>query len=529
MKAPRQEKQEDDGESHGALNGLAGRGLASRWQDSTFFSIMDRRDFIKAGAATTAVTTGARALLSAPASSRQPDLIATENARPGDDFQLTRVRLDSRSSYRSSVIEGYASRQSVKAGETVDLFVSTQPAAPFTIEIFRMGYYGGAGARLMTVLGPLEGTTQPTPTLGDQRLMECQWEPSASITIPNDWPSGVYLGRLTTVPNPNPESGNPEPYWQSYLILIVRDDRPADILFQCSDNTWQAYNRWPVNESLYTDPRAAHAPGVSVSFDRPYGLYPQTSIVNQPLSVGSGEFLLWEYPLCYWLEKEGYDVTYGSNADTLDPANLARVKAMLSVGHDEYWDLRQFHNVKQAINDGLSVLRITRETCYGEFREEEKEAYAKVLGPFENPGPDEREIIGARTVVPFNGGGDWTCAMPDHWLFERTGMKQGDNIPGLVGWEFHGDPDTERADLDVVAEGHVWAGGTRLGNYAATVFEGPRHNIVFNASTIFWSQGLASPPGHLLPWSHWSRPHGPDKRVQQITTNALKRALAPRA
>lgn len=525
---------------------------------------MDRRHFIKATSAVAAMTgTGARPVLSAPSAQRQPDLIRTENAKLGHDYQLTRVRLDSSKSYRSSLIEGYCSRQSVKAGETLDLFVSTKPAARFTIEIFRMGYYDGVGARLMTTLGPLDGKTQPTPEMGDQRLMECRWEPSASITIPEEWPSGVYLGRLSTVPNQEPRTKNPEPYWQSYVIFIVKDDRPADILFQCSDNTWQAYNRWPVNESLYTDPRAAHAPGVSVSFDRPYGLYPQTSILNQPLGVGSGEFMLWEYPLCYWLEKEGYDVTYCSNADNLDPANLARAKTMLSVGHDEYWDLRQFQNVKQAIEGGLSVLwlsansvymvtpftpnamgdphrRLTRETCYGEFREEEKEAYAKVLGPFENPGPDEREIIGARTVVPFNGGGDWTCAMPDHWLFEGTGMKKGDSIPGLVGWEFHGDPDTERAGLDVVAEGHVWAGGTRLGNYAATVIEGrdvlrrvpgmdePQRvrPIIFNASTIFWSQGLSSPPGHMLPWSHWSRPHGPDERVQRMTANVLKRVLA---
>ena len=52
---------------------------------------------------------------------------------------------------------------------------------------------------------------------------------------------------------------------QSYIVFIVRDDRRADFLFQCSDNTWQAYNRWPENESLYTHPDGAHAPGVAVS------------------------------------------------------------------------------------------------------------------------------------------------------------------------------------------------------------------------------------------------------------------------
>ena len=493
-----------------------------------------RRDFLSA-------STAAAALSAASAAPAAPGLIRTENARAGSGFQLTRMIPDGAKSHRTSRVEGYCSRQSVKAGEKLDFFISTKPASKFILEIFRTGYYGGAGARHMTTLGPFDGKTQPVPEMGANRLRECQWEASTSLTIPADWTSGVYLGRLSTVPD-----NADQPYWQSYVIFIVKDDRKADILFQCSDNTWQAYNQWPVNESLYTDPRAAHAPGVSVSFDRPYGKYVQ--IFDNPQSMGSGEFLLWEFPISYWLEKEGYDVTYCSNVDNLDPANLSRVKAMISPGHDEYWDLRQYQNVKQAIAGGLSVLwlsandvymvtpftpnaagaanrRLTRETCYGEFREEEKEAYSKVLGPFENSGPDEREIIGARTIVPFNGGGDWTCTQPDHWLFAGTGMKKGDSIPGLVGWEFHGDPDTAREGLQVVAEGNVWAGGTRLGKYAATVFEGPRQNIVFNASTIFWGQGLSSPPGHMIPWSHYSRPHGPDERVQKITANALKRAL----
>jgi len=45
------------------------------------------------------------------------------------------------------------------------------------------------------------------------------------------------------------------------------------------------------------------------------------------------------------------------------------------------------------------------------------------------------------------------------------------------------------------------------------------------ASTIFWTQGLSDPPGHMLPWSHFNRPHGPDNRIQQITINLLSKAL----
>lgn len=471
-----------------------------------------------------------------------PSLIGRENQRTGaDDWQLTRVRIN-KGTYRTSLIEGYCSHQSIPAGKTLSIFVSTEPARQLTIDIYRMGYYGGAGARHMTTLGPLQGKTQPVPEMGPApaRLRECRWEPSVELKIPDDWPSGVYLGKLTTVPE-----SKSEPYWQSYVIFIVRDGRSADVLFQCSDNTWQAYNRWPENESLYTHPDGAHAPGVAVSFDRPYGKYVQ--IFEHPLSIGSGEFLLWEYPLCYWLEQHGYNVTYGSNSDTLDEHFVTRCRAFLSVGHDEYWDLRQYRAAEAAINAGVNFLwlsgnsvfivspfspgssgaphrTITRAGCYGPLREDEIGSYASLFAGLTDKAPDERNIIGARSVVPFNGGGDWTCVKPDHWVFAGSGMKHSDSIPGLVGWEHHGEPDLDRTGLEVLAEGPVWADGTWEGKYTATIFPGPSNNFVFNAATIFWSQGLAAPPGHILPWSHWSRPHGPDPRVQRITHNLLRRA-----
>ncbi len=472
----------------------------------------------------------------------KPNLIREENAKPGTtDWQLTRVRIN-QGKYRTSLIEGYVSHQSVRAGETLEFFISTDPARRFTIDLYRLGYYGGKGGRHLASLDPFDGKTQPVPEMQpENRLRECRWEPSASLEIPADWPSGAYLGKLTTLP----ESAS-DPYWQSYIFFIVRDDRRADLVFQTSDNTAQAYNRWPVNESLYTDPRGAHAPGVAVSFDRPYGLYVQ--IFEHPLSIGSGEFLLWEFPLAYWLEKEGYDVTYIANADVLEPGSIERGKAFLSVGHDEYWDARQYDRVKSAIEEGLNVLWLcgnsvfidspfapssdgrenrilSRRGCFGELRQDEIDSYAALFDELKATAPDERGIMGVRSVVPFNGGGDWTCRNAGHWIFEGTGMKDGDSIPGLVGWEHHGEPDPAIAGLEILAEGPVWAGGTREGKYTAVAFPGPKGNFVFNASTIYWSQGLSSPPGHILPWSHWSRPHGPDERVQRMTQNLLARAI----
>src|SRR5262249_40965484 len=61
-------------------------------------------------------------------------VIPRENARTGaTDWQLTRVRPD-RAGFRSPWIEGYCSKQGVKAGETIEIMVSTRPARRFRIE-----------------------------------------------------------------------------------------------------------------------------------------------------------------------------------------------------------------------------------------------------------------------------------------------------------------------------------------------------------------------------------------------------------
>jgi hypothetical protein len=97
-------------------------------------------------------------------------------------------------------------------------------------------------------------------------------------------------------------------------------------------------------------------------------------------------------------------------------------------------------------------------------------------------------------------------------------------IGGLLGWESHGDP-AGIEGLEVVGGGTAWQGGVRPQQWSATIYPGPKKNFVFNAASIFWSQAMSAPPGHLLPWSHWSRPHGEDVRVQRIMRNLLSRAL----
>ena len=468
----------------------------------------------------------------------RPDLIRRENERPGSrDWLLTKTRIDPDTKYRCPWIEGYCSHTSVRPGETITFHVSTNPASSFTIDLYRMGYYGGAGGRHLRTLGPFAGKVEEDPPVGRNRSRECQWEACTAVTIPEDWVSGVYLGKLTTE-----REGI-----GSYLIFIVRDDRSADFIFQCSDTTWQSYNRWPSQFSLYDDGEKEWywGPGVDVSFDRPYSKYCQ--LVDTPLSIGSGEWFLWEFPLAYWMEGRGDDVTYISNLDThSDPAGLGRAKGFLSVGHDEYYSIEMFENLKKGIAEGLSVAFFSGNTCCGriEFSPNSKGKANRVFGRLDRFGgrdsrdmemfpemakfpyetPSESALVGARSTYPVMGVADWICVRPDHWIFAGSGMKKGEGVPGLVGWEWHGDP-AKIEGLEVVGSGRTET-SIAEGVYTATVYPGPKGNFVFNASTCWWADGIAKPPGYVRPLvatGSSSGLRGPDKRVQRISANVLER------
>ncbi len=499
--------------------------------------ILSRRDILKGTVAAGTAFGISSSQSNSTASAKRSNTIIKENKKPGTtDWQLTYTKVDPATKFRSPVIEGYVSKASVRAGESIDIKVSTNPAGPFTIDFYRLGYYGGKGGRHLKTMGRFEGSVQEDPGVGDYRLRECQWSSCTSLTIPEDWVSGVYLGKLSLV----------DDRYQSYIIFIVRDDREADLLFQCSDNTWQAYNRWPANYALYDDGKSSWSlhSGTKVSYDRPYGKYCQ--ILDNPLTQGSGEYLLWEFPLAFWMEKEGYDMTYCSNIDVhQDYACLERAKGMISIGHDEYWSLEQFKHVKHAVSEGLNVAFFSANTCcfvspfedsssgtpdriigrggrYGGLSEKEKETMR--MGPFNIPdAPNEASLIGARTTTPYNGSDDWTVSDDTSWIFKGTGIKNGDKIPGLVGWEMHGDPDMTIPGINIVAQGTATNAGGEQAHWTATTYPGPKGNHVFNAATIFWAQGISAPPGHMPPISHFGRPHGPDERVQKITKNILDR------
>ena len=86
----------------------------------------------------------------------------------------------------------------------------------------------------------------------------------------------------------------------------------------------------------------------------------------------------------------------------------------------------------------------------GKFGEDDPDI-DKFAGRWKRHGPDPARMMGARTTFPYNGTADWTCVNERHWLFAGTGMKNGDAIPGLVGWEHHGHP-ADPPGLEILAD-----------------------------------------------------------------------------
>src|SRR2546430_14285865 len=109
------------------------------------------------------------------------------------------------------------------------------------MEVYRQGWYGGTGARLMQTVGPLSGQNQPVPTpTAGTGLIACGWQVSYTLQTGADWVTGVYLVKLISSANE-----------VSYILFVLRDDSgPGDVLYQVALTTYQAYNNWG-SKSLY--------------------------------------------------------------------------------------------------------------------------------------------------------------------------------------------------------------------------------------------------------------------------------------
>ncbi|AGY56707.1 N,N-dimethylformamidase beta subunit family domain-containing protein [Gloeobacter kilaueensis] len=377
--------------------------------------------------------------------------IYLENLKPG----TTNWQIPS-GSKSGGEIAGFAGALSVNKGEALPLMVSfdvygsggspSQILGQYTVEVYRLGYYGGTGGRLMTTLGPINGYRQADCLIGDQatRLVECKWLQNATIQTGSDWTTGLYAAKLIDGRNGK----------QAYVWFVVRDDAShSDLLFQSSVNTFNAYNYFGGYQggfSLYRGNDGTYnTRAFKVSFDRPYADSIGSTDPNNPMGQ--------EYGMAYWLERQSYDVSYTTNLDvSLNASLLQQHKGFLSVGHDEYWTMEERQGVQQARDAGIHLGFFTANAAYWRVRYEPstsgtpnrvmvcyKEAWAQdPVAPttrfrdYPNYLP-ENALLGVMYIGDYNGSGyPWVVSNASDPIFANTGVTNGSAFYGIVGWEW---------------------------------------------------------------------------------------------
>jgi hypothetical protein len=388
-------------------------------------------------------------------------------------------------------IEGYADHVSVDMGQPVTLYVSTT-APSFHVDVYRMGYYQGLGARLVETSPKVPGLKQAAATFTPGiNMVETSWNPSITLAT-TTWPEGDYLFVLVA------STGK-----ESYVPLTVRNDAStAAFVVINSVTTWQAYNLWG-GYDLYQgrDGRASDFANRSriVSFDRPYST-----------GDGASDFIGLELPLVSLVESLGLDVTYMTDVDMQrQPDPLLGHKAVISLGHDEYYSLVMRDNLQEARDDGVNLAFLGANEIFRHIR------YApSPLGPDrheidyksaqEDPlyGSDNADVTVDWRDPPNNNpesqitGDFYQCnpvlanmviVDPDSWLFAGTGATVGESLPKVVGTEYDRydwtvpGPD----DVEILAHSPLVCRGVH--DYAdATYYTAQSGAGVFTAGTINW-------------------------------------------
>ncbi|MGZ4710265.1 MAG: N,N-dimethylformamidase beta subunit family domain-containing protein, partial [Acidimicrobiales bacterium] len=339
--------------------------------------------------------------------------IQAENLLPGNpesEWQVT--------GSGDPTIQGYTTDISTNRGGTVSFKVDLDSTTPeFHIDIYRLGWYGGDGARKVATIPSSQTTSTDQAPCYDEAtgLVDCgSWSVSATWSVPATAVSGIYIGRLV-----RDDTGG-----ASHVPFVVRNDSGhSKLLFQTSDTTWQAYNTYGGN-SLYKGTgigTGGNADGraYKVSYNRPITVRadtPEDSLFNA------------EYPMLRWLERNGYDTSYTTGVDTdRSGAELLEHQVFMSVGHDEYWSGQQRANVEAARDAGVHLAFFSGNEVFWKTRWESS---------IDGTGTPNRTLVSYKETHDYPNNADPTSTWTGTWRDPRDPDSVNQPENGLTGTIF---------------------------------------------------------------------------------------------
>ena len=424
----------------------------------------------------------------------------------------------------------YASQIGIAPGDELDFHVSTPYR--YRLEIFRLGWYGGAGGRLVACSPSCAGDEQGSIRGGQDppsvQPLRANWPVTDVVHSSPDWVSGYYLAEAVQTSG---FAGTVATTW--FVVRQAADATPSQILVQVPVNTWEAYNDWG-GRSLYNfvSPSASR-----VSFLRPFG--------------GNAQSPLWtELQLVRFLEREGYDVSYQTDADTdADPAGLARHRLVIVNGHGEYWTMRQRLGFDSALAAGTNLAFMGANDAYWHAEYEDGRTTIHTEKSLYDPNPDPtmktamfREI--GRPECLLEGVQHTNFTVYDHplddtvtaqgaadpWL-ANTGLTAGATIAGIVGRE-HDALAPGCAPKSTVVLFH-YTGVDQPQDSDAVKYTAPSGARVFATGAYLFT--LALDGYRSTDWLGPAFPVGADRnvpvdpRVQQFMRNVLADLTSPQA
>lgn len=420
---------------------------------------------------------------------------------------------------RGRAIEGYTVQASVFAGDPLGVCVSTAPTARYEPRVYRLGWYGGAGGRLLAELPRNVGLARevPLPDL-ETGIVRAGWPVTDVIRTREEWVSGQYVCVLTLTSGPDAGAAARVPF-----VVRGAPEERAPILVQTPVNTTQAYNSWG-GKSLYTTNSTDGVAAVKVSFDRPVPAFGEANLnARAPF--------IYELALIRWLEREGFEIGYQTDADThRDPFTLEGPRLIITAGHDEYWTREMRDAFDGALARGVNLMFTGANTCYWQTRYEDSERTAVVyrnarLDPESDP---------ARTTIRFR---DLTPPRPERELIGlqyEDGLGSVDDVrdyrfmPGFEadGWAEGVDLDPDRPlerlvgyEWDTLARRHPPPGCVRILSYEEGAvaadcirWRAPSGARVLAAGSLQFAWGL----------DDWPNGGTADPRLQQVMHAAVR-------
>lgn len=401
-------------------------------------------------------------------------------------------------------IEGFADRVSVAPGEQVRLYVSTT-ARTWTATAFRIG----GDVRKVWTSPQQPGRVQPAAVVQKPtNTVVAPWAPSLTVAT-TGWDPGDYLIRLDA------------PGAQRYVPLTVRTTSNAGrVVIINAVTTWQAYNRWG-GYSLYKGPDGLRPDRArAVSFDRPY----------EAAMLGAGQYLQFELGAVRVAERAGISLGYATDVDLhADPHLLDGARAMITLGHDEYWSTAMRAAATNARDNGVNLAFLGGNEVYRHIRfgdtplgpnrleinyKSFDEDPASKTDPLEAtqdwrlpPNPRPESVLVGNTYRCFPGRAALVAADPGNWLL--TGIvRTGQALQGVVGIEYSGvdlDAPTPRP-IEVLFHSPVECGTTKRREFAdAVYYTTPSGAGVFESGTQDWVCGMdpfctgPAQAGHVAP------------------------------